>query len=97
MTVVIAARNEEEGIVTTLERIAELDYQGPVEVVLADNGSTDRTAERAEERRGGSGSQYRRVFEAEPGKHHALNAALHRDDAARRDRRRRHAICSARR
>jgi cellulose synthase/poly-beta-1,6-N-acetylglucosamine synthase-like glycosyltransferase len=37
VTVVVAARNEEEAIVPTLERIAELDYPERVEVVLADN------------------------------------------------------------
>ena len=38
-------------IVPTLEGIAALSYAGPVEVVLADNGSTDSTAELAEEHR----------------------------------------------
>ena len=76
MTVVIAAWNEEEAIVATLERIAELTYQGPVEVVLADNNSSDRTAALAEEAALRLGLHYRRVFEAEPGKHHALNAVL---------------------
>ena len=49
VTVVIAAWNEEDAILATLERIAELSYEGPVEVVLADNNSTDRTADLAEE------------------------------------------------
>ncbi|HEY7731878.1 MAG TPA: glycosyltransferase [Gaiellaceae bacterium] len=76
VTIVIAAWNEEESIVATLERIAALSYAGLLEVVLADNNSTDRTAAlggRAAQRLGLS---YRRVFEAEPGKHHALNTAL---------------------
>jgi poly-beta-1,6-N-acetyl-D-glucosamine synthase len=47
VTVVGAARNEERAIVPTLQRIAGLAYAGPLEVVLADNNSTDRTAERA--------------------------------------------------
>jgi biofilm PGA synthesis N-glycosyltransferase PgaC len=76
VTIVIAAWNEEESIVATLERIAALSYAGLLGVVLADNNSTDRTAAlggRAAQRLGLS---YRRVFEAEPGKHHALNTAL---------------------
>ena len=76
VTVVIAAWNEEEAIVATLERIAELSYQGPVEVVLADNNSSDRTAALAEEAALRLRLCYRRVCEAEPGKHRALNAVL---------------------
>ena len=49
VTVLIAARNEADAIVPTLERIAGLTYPGPVEVVLADNGSTDRTGELGDE------------------------------------------------
>ena len=56
VTVLIAARNEAEAIVPTLERIAGLTYPGPVEVVLADNGSTDRTGELADDARGASDS-----------------------------------------
>jgi hypothetical protein len=33
----------------TLERIADLSYGGPLTAILADNNSTDRTAEVAEE------------------------------------------------
>jgi poly-beta-1,6-N-acetyl-D-glucosamine synthase len=43
VTIVIAAWNESEAIVRTLERIADLTYQGSVEVVVADNNSTDDT------------------------------------------------------
>ena len=77
MTVLIAAWNEEDAIVPTLERIAELTYPGPLELVLADNDSTDGTARtRTTRRRSDSSCDYRRVFEAEPGKHRALNTAL---------------------
>jgi cellulose synthase/poly-beta-1,6-N-acetylglucosamine synthase-like glycosyltransferase len=44
VTVVVAARNEEQTITPTLGRITELAYGGRVEVILADNNSTDRTA-----------------------------------------------------
>jgi biofilm PGA synthesis N-glycosyltransferase PgaC len=76
VTVLIAAWNEEDAVVPTLERIAELSYDGRVEVVLADNNSSDRTAEVAEAAARRLGLDYRRVFEPEPGKHRALNTAL---------------------
>ena len=76
VTIVVAAWNEEQGIVATLERLADLTYPGAVEVVLADNNSTDRTAELADEAAGRLGLRYRRVFEPEPGKHRALNTTL---------------------
>ena len=79
--VLIAARNEAEAIVPTLERVAGLTYPGPVEVVLADNGSTDRTGELGDEAAKRLGLDYRRVVEQEPGKHKALNSgARDRDD-----------------
>jgi len=76
VTILVAAWNESDAIVRTLEHVAELSYQGRVEVVVADNNSTDDTALLAD----GAGARlrlhYRRVFEASQGKHHALNAAL---------------------
>jgi biofilm PGA synthesis N-glycosyltransferase PgaC len=75
-TVLIAARDEERAIVPTLEAIAELAYEGPVEIVLADNNSTDRTAQLAEAAAQRLRLHYRRILEVEPGKHHALNNAL---------------------
>jgi biofilm PGA synthesis N-glycosyltransferase PgaC len=75
-TILIAAWNEEDSIVPTLERLAELSYEGPLEVVLADNNSTDRTAQLAAGAAERLGFDYRRVFEPEPGKHRALNTAL---------------------
>ena len=76
VTVLIAAWNEGDAIVGTLERIADLTYEGGVEVVVADNNSTDETAELADAAGKRLGLNYRRVFEAKQGKHHALNAAL---------------------
>jgi poly-beta-1,6-N-acetyl-D-glucosamine synthase len=76
ITIVIAAWNEEDTIVPTLERIAGLSYPGPIEVVLADNNSTDRTAARAEQAARRLGLRYRRVLESGAGKYRALNAAL---------------------
>jgi poly-beta-1,6-N-acetyl-D-glucosamine synthase len=76
ITILTAAWNEEDAIVPTLERIAELSYPGRIEVVLADNNSSDGTTARAQEAARRLGLHYRRVFEAEPGKYRALNAAL---------------------
>jgi poly-beta-1,6-N-acetyl-D-glucosamine synthase len=76
VTIVIAAWNEEESIVRTLERIAALTYPGTLEVVLADNNSSDRTAERAAEGASRLGLHYRTVVEPIAGKHRALNAVL---------------------
>jgi biofilm PGA synthesis N-glycosyltransferase PgaC len=76
VTVVIAAWNESDAIVRTLDRIADLTYQGSVEVVVADNNSTDDTAELADTAARRLGLDYRHVFEQKQGKHHALNAAL---------------------
>jgi biofilm PGA synthesis N-glycosyltransferase PgaC len=76
VTVVVAAHDEEDAIVPTLEGIAGLAYPGELEVVLADNNSTDRTAELAAAAAARLGLRYRRVFEPRPGKHGALNAVL---------------------
>jgi poly-beta-1,6-N-acetyl-D-glucosamine synthase len=76
VTVIVAAYNEQEAIVSTLEHIARSSYGGPLEVVLADNNSSDRTAELAEAAAARLGLDYRRIFEPVAGKHHALNTAL---------------------
>jgi biofilm PGA synthesis N-glycosyltransferase PgaC len=76
VTIVIAAWNEGDAIVRTLGRIADLTYEGSVEIVVADNNSTDDTAELADAAGKRLGLDYRRVFEPNQGKHHALNAAL---------------------
>jgi biofilm PGA synthesis N-glycosyltransferase PgaC len=76
ITVIVAAWNEEDAIVPTLEGIARCTYGGGVEVVLADNNSTDATAALAEQTAERLGLRYRRIFEPVAGKHHALNTAL---------------------
>jgi hypothetical protein len=43
--VLIAARNEEDGIEATLQRLANLSYAGPLEVVLGDEA--DAVSERS--------------------------------------------------
>ena len=76
VSILVAAWNESASIGRTLKHIAELTYPGRVEVIVADNNSTDETGALAD----AAGAQmrfgYRRVFEAKQGKHHALNSAL---------------------
>jgi hypothetical protein len=43
-TVVIACFNEEETIEETLDFVVEQDYPGRLRILVADDGSTDRTA-----------------------------------------------------
>lgn len=49
-TVVIACFNEEETIEETLDCVTKQDYPGELEILVADDGSTDRTAELARQR-----------------------------------------------
>ena len=76
VTVVVAARDEESAIGPTLERIADLSYGGSLTAILADNNSTDRTVEIAEETARRRGLRLRRIFEPDAGKWRALNRAL---------------------
>ena len=78
VTIVIAARNEAAAIATTLRYIAQLEYSGPLQVVLADNGSTDRTARVARRAARDLRLPLRVVRERRAGKSHALNTALAR-------------------
>jgi biofilm PGA synthesis N-glycosyltransferase PgaC len=76
VTVLVAAYNEEAAIERTLDRLAALSYPGALTVVLADNASTDATAELAGAAALRHGLDYRRSYEPIAGKHHALNTAL---------------------
>lgn len=76
VTIIIAARDEEVGIVPTLRSLSSVAYAGPVHVILADNGSTDATVEVARATAVECGIALQVVHEAVPGKAHALNAAL---------------------
>jgi len=76
VTILVAAWNESASIVRTLEHIGDLSYPGRLEVVVADNNSTDDTAVLADAAGARLPFAYRRVFEERQGKHHALNAAL---------------------
>ena len=76
ITVVIAARNEEAGIAETLRYLADQDYEGPLRVLLADNGSTDATVAVAEATATELRIALDIAFEPHPGKSHALNRGL---------------------
>ena len=76
VTIVIAARNEEAGIADTIRYATRTDYDGPVTIVLADNGSTDRTCAVARATAVELGIDLVVTHEATPGKAHALNRAL---------------------
>ena len=76
VTVIVAARNEEATITATLERVAASSYPGEIELVLADNGSTDATAAVARKTALRLGLNDCHSFEPEAGKHRALNTAL---------------------
>lgn len=49
VSIIIAAYNEEAGIEATLESLARLQYEGPVEALVVNDGSTDRTGARVRE------------------------------------------------
>ena len=76
VTVIIAAYNEEEAIEWTIGHVVASTYPGALTVVLADNNSSDRTAELAQAAATRHGLDYRRSFEQVAGKHNALNTAL---------------------
>jgi len=75
VTLLVAAYNEEAGIRETLEYALRQDYPGKLEVVVADDGSTDRTREVAS-LLGRRDPRVRVVRAEHGGKSEALNIAL---------------------
>src|SRR5436309_4459700 len=75
VTLLIAAYNEEDRIRETLEYALRQDYPGTLHVVVADDGSTDRTRDVAA-LVGGNDPRVRVVTSNHAGKSEALNAAL---------------------
>ncbi len=82
LTIIVAARNEELGIGETIAAISRTDYAGPVQVILADNGSTDGTCAEARRTAEALGVSLRIISELTPGKSNALNTALKSVDTA---------------
>jgi glycosyltransferase involved in cell wall biosynthesis len=76
ISVIIATHNRSVLLATTLDAIARQHWpRESMEVIVADNGSTDNTAAVVEAARA-AGLPVRYLFEQRPGKSHAVNAAL---------------------
>ncbi len=75
VTVMVAAFNEEATVAETLSYIAAQDYPGGIEIVVANDGSTDATAAVAEHE-GRRDGRIRVITVPHGGKSAALNAAL---------------------
>ncbi len=76
ITVLIAARNEADRIRETISYIAKQDYAGKIKVMIIDNGSTDRTAEKARHAGRRMNLDLSVLREDKPGKFNALNTGL---------------------
>ncbi|WP_244933672.1 glycosyltransferase family 2 protein [Neobacillus mesonae] len=76
ISILIACRNEEQGIAATLKQIAKQDYQGDLYIYVIDNNSTDATAQVAKKLGEELGLNVRILFAKKPGKNNALNKGL---------------------
>ena len=76
VTVLIAARNEAADIGETVRYLADQDFDGPYQVILVDNGSTDGTADIARAGAEEVGLDLTVLSELTPGKNNALNTGL---------------------
>jgi glycosyltransferase involved in cell wall biosynthesis len=77
VSIVIATRNRSALLGQTLDALARQRWpRDSVEVVVADNGSTDDTRAVVEQAAARAGPPIRYLFVAQPGKSHAVNAAL---------------------
>jgi biofilm PGA synthesis N-glycosyltransferase PgaC len=75
ITLLVAAYNEQEGIEETLDYALRSDYSGGFEIVVADDGSTDRTSEIVAAR-AARDPRVRLLSVEHGGKANALNQAL---------------------
>lgn len=76
VTVLVAARNERPVIAETVRYLAAQDYDGPLHVLLMDNGSDDGTGAAARAEAARTGLDLTVIVETTPGKSHALNTGL---------------------
>lgn len=76
ITIFIACRNEEARIYETLKYISKQEYNGKINVIVIDNGSTDNTYDAAKEAGLKLGMNLHVIKEKNPGKFNALNKAL---------------------
>ncbi len=75
VTVAITARNQPRSVVETLEALCAQDYDGPLTLLLVDNGSNDTTIDEATRAAARLGTALRVVVERKVGEAHARNAA----------------------
>lgn len=76
ISIVIAAYNEEKVIGRTLESLLRTDYRGTIELIVVDDGSTDRTASLVAEV-AAQDSRLRLLRQNNQGKARALRAGFH--------------------
>src|SRR5215510_14520334 len=76
-SVIIATYNRAEELVKTLESLKNLESNGPWEVIIVDNNSSDNTREVVLERVDSFPVPLRYVSETEQGRSAALNAGIH--------------------
>lgn len=76
VSVVIPARNAAVTVAEQLLALQAQDFSGPWEVVLVDNGSTDQTAEIAQQTFAHPASSLRVIVENRPGLNYARNAGI---------------------
>lgn len=76
VTIIIACKNEERNIANTLRYIANQDYDGNINVIVVDNGSTDNTFYSAKAAGEELSLNLQVLYEEKPGKYNALNSAL---------------------
>jgi biofilm PGA synthesis N-glycosyltransferase PgaC len=76
ITVIITARNQPRSVVSTLAYLRAQDYDGPMSVLLVDNGSTDATIDEARRAATQLGIELRVVVERRPGVVHARNTGF---------------------
>lgn len=76
VTIIIACKNEERNIANTLRYIANQDYDGTINVIVVDNGSTDNTFYSAKAAGEALSLNLQVLYEEKLGKYNALNSAL---------------------
>ena len=75
-TALVTARNQPKAVVVCLAYLAAQDYDGPLTVLLVDNGSTDTTVAEARRAAKQLGIDLQVVVERRPGLAHAHNTGL---------------------
>jgi biofilm PGA synthesis N-glycosyltransferase PgaC len=76
ITILIAAHNEEDKILQTLQYLDNQDYGGKIKVMVINNRSTDQTVQEVLKAKKELKIDIQLLHENNPGKFHALNHAL---------------------